>query len=70
MSGVASVVLTDKEIHALLVAAPSHRRRVTDSVWAGLEPKLRAALEPISCPVRPKLGLTPRRPEKPATALR
>lgn len=51
MPGIASVILTHKEIGALLEAAPNTGVKVNADIWANLRPKLEDALGPIACPV-------------------
>lgn len=51
MPGVGQVWLTQEELDALLRAAPYTRTRVSDRLWANLEPKLREARDALGCPV-------------------
>lgn len=52
MPGIAQVILTHKEIGALLQAAPTTGVRVNEDIWRNLEPKLIEALGPIACPTQ------------------
>lgn len=51
MSGIAQVILSDKEINALILAARNKGTTVSDSVWASLGPKLEEARGGVACPV-------------------
>lgn len=51
MPGIASVWLTQEELDALLLAASSKTTRVSDRIWANVEPKLKSARDQLGCPV-------------------
>jgi hypothetical protein len=51
MPGVAQVWLTQKELTALLTAAPNKRIAVSPAIWSGLAPKLKEARDGLGCPV-------------------
>ena len=51
MTGIAQVILTDKELNALILAARNKGTTVSDSVWANLGPKLEEARGGVACPV-------------------
>ena len=51
MTGIAQVILTDKEINALILASRNKGTVVSDAVWANLGPKLEEARGGVACPV-------------------
>lgn len=49
MAGIAQVWLTEKELDALLAAAPNMGKRVSDELWGDLGDKLLAAYKGVAC---------------------